>query len=149
VSPLFFRNYLTFLNIVFVSVAGLYVPDKFAPMLFCSYAYKRGELLKEFASKLWTIMFASQNQVLKSGSLYKKAQRTKRWIKHWFVLKNDALSWYNSSSVRHNALESKLKYSHVTTRTHTSLMELSISDMLYPVILLMRKKSISGLIRRV
>ncbi|KAG6891396.1 hypothetical protein C0992_007619 [Termitomyces sp. T32_za158] len=38
------------------------------------------------------------DQVLKSGSLNKKAQRTKRWIKHWFVLKNDALSWYQSSS---------------------------------------------------
>ena len=36
--------------------------------------------------------------MLKSGTLSKKAQRTKRWIKHWFVLKNDALSWYQSSS---------------------------------------------------
>ncbi len=41
----------------------------------------------------------SQDQILKSGSLNKKAQRTKRWIKHWFVLKNDALSWYQSSAV--------------------------------------------------
>src|SRR5882762_2210456 len=40
-----------------------------------------------------------QDQILKSGTLNKKAQRTKRWIKHWFVLKNDALSWYQSSSV--------------------------------------------------
>ncbi len=40
-----------------------------------------------------------KDQVLKSGSLYKKAQRTKRWIKRWFILKNDALSWYQSSSV--------------------------------------------------
>ncbi|KIY51328.1 glycosyltransferase family 1 protein [Fistulina hepatica ATCC 64428] len=39
-----------------------------------------------------------EDQVLKSGSLHKKAQRTKRWIKHWFVLKNDALSWYQSSA---------------------------------------------------
>ncbi|KAG6335630.1 hypothetical protein ID866_3466, partial [Astraeus odoratus] len=30
--------------------------------------------------------------------LSKKATRTKRWIKYWFVLKNDALSWYQSSS---------------------------------------------------
>lgn len=37
--------------------------------------------------------------MLKSGSLHKKAQRTKRWVKHWFILKNDALSWYQSSSV--------------------------------------------------
>ncbi|TRM60133.1 glycosyltransferase family 1 protein [Schizophyllum amplum] len=43
-------------------------------------------------------MPSREDQVLKSGSLTKKAQRTKRWIKHWFVLKNDALSWYNSSS---------------------------------------------------
>ena len=28
----------------------------------------------------------------------KRAQRTKRWVKHWFILKNDVLSWYQSSS---------------------------------------------------
>ncbi|RXW23861.1 hypothetical protein EST38_g2016 [Candolleomyces aberdarensis] len=39
-----------------------------------------------------------EDQILKSGSLSKRAQRTKRWVKHWFVLKNDALSWYQSSS---------------------------------------------------
>ncbi|KAF7968189.1 hypothetical protein HWV62_31658 [Athelia sp. TMB] len=38
------------------------------------------------------------DQILKSGTMSKKAQRTKRWIKHWFILKNDALSWYQSSS---------------------------------------------------
>ncbi|KAI0067772.1 glycosyltransferase family 1 protein [Artomyces pyxidatus] len=43
-------------------------------------------------------MPSREDQVLKSGSLYKKAQRTKRWIKHWFILKNDVLSWYQSSS---------------------------------------------------
>ncbi|KAI0307934.1 glycosyltransferase family 1 protein [Multifurca ochricompacta] len=43
-------------------------------------------------------MPSREDQVLKSGSLHKKAQRTKRWIKHWFILKNDALSWYQSSS---------------------------------------------------
>ncbi|ESK98185.1 udp-glucose:sterol glycosyltransferase [Moniliophthora roreri MCA 2997] len=43
-------------------------------------------------------MPTKEDQILKSGSLNKKAQRTKRWIKHWFVLKNDALSWYQSSS---------------------------------------------------
>ncbi|KAL7285750.1 hypothetical protein ACG7TL_000859 [Trametes sanguinea] len=41
---------------------------------------------------------AREDQVLKSGSLMKKAQRTKRWIRHWFVLKNDVLSWYQSAS---------------------------------------------------
>lgn len=40
-----------------------------------------------------------EDQILKSGSLSKKTQRTKRWIKHWFILKNDVLSWYQSSSV--------------------------------------------------
>ncbi|TBU34937.1 UDP-Glycosyltransferase/glycogen phosphorylase [Dichomitus squalens] len=39
-----------------------------------------------------------EDQVLKSGFLFKKAQRTKRWIRHWFVLKNDVLSWYQSAS---------------------------------------------------
>ena len=40
-----------------------------------------------------------EDKVLKSGSLNKKTQRTKRWVKHWFVLKNDVLSGYQSSSV--------------------------------------------------
>ncbi|KAG2156507.1 glycosyltransferase family 1 protein [Suillus bovinus] len=39
-----------------------------------------------------------EDQILKSGTLSKKANHTKRWTKHWFVLKNDALSWYHSSS---------------------------------------------------
>ncbi|KAH7915122.1 glycosyltransferase family 1 protein [Hygrophoropsis aurantiaca] len=39
-----------------------------------------------------------EDQILKSGTLSKKANRTKRWGKHWFVLKNDALSWFQSSS---------------------------------------------------
>ncbi|EGO02719.1 glycosyltransferase family 1 protein [Serpula lacrymans var. lacrymans S7.3] len=43
-------------------------------------------------------MPAREDQVLKSGSLNKKTQRTKRWIKYWVVLKNDAISWYQSSS---------------------------------------------------
>ncbi|KAF8592020.1 glycosyltransferase family 1 protein [Ramaria rubella] len=41
---------------------------------------------------------AREDQILKSGSLNKKTQRTKRWTKYWFVLKNDVLTWYNSSS---------------------------------------------------
>ncbi|KAF9229599.1 glycosyltransferase family 1 protein [Gyrodon lividus] len=43
-------------------------------------------------------MPSREDQVLKSGTLSKKATRMKRWIKHWFVLKNDTLSWYQSSS---------------------------------------------------
>jgi len=43
-------------------------------------------------------MPSREDQVLKSGSLHKKAQRTKRWVKHWFILKNDTLSWYQSSA---------------------------------------------------
>ncbi|KAH9937404.1 glycosyltransferase family 1 protein [Fomitopsis serialis] len=43
-------------------------------------------------------MPSKEDQVLKSGSMSKRAQRTKRWIRHWFVLKNDALSWYQSPS---------------------------------------------------
>ncbi|EKM60815.1 glycosyltransferase family 1 protein [Phanerochaete carnosa HHB-10118-sp] len=43
-------------------------------------------------------MPSREDQVLKSGWLSKRATRTKRWIKHWFILKNDVLSWYQSSS---------------------------------------------------
>ncbi|KAL6299038.1 UDP-Glycosyltransferase/glycogen phosphorylase [Sparassis latifolia] len=43
-------------------------------------------------------MPSREDQVLKSGTLSKRAQRTKRWIRHWFVLKNDVLYWYQSSS---------------------------------------------------
>jgi hypothetical protein len=70
-------------------------------MFFCSYANKRGwHPVHMHASLRFLISVVAQDQVLKSGSLNKKAQRTKRWIKHWFVLKNDALSWYQSSTVR-------------------------------------------------
>ncbi|EAU92646.2 UDP-glucose:sterol glycosyltransferase [Coprinopsis cinerea okayama7 len=57
------------------------------------YMYLTNDYLCFFAH-----MPVREDQVLKSGSLSKKAQRTKRWIKHWFILKNDALSWYQSSS---------------------------------------------------
>ncbi|OAX44896.1 glycosyltransferase family 1 protein [Rhizopogon vinicolor AM-OR11-026] len=43
-------------------------------------------------------MPSREDQILKSGTLSKRASRTKRWSKHWFVLKNDTLSWYHSSS---------------------------------------------------
>ncbi|KAG8908117.1 Sterol 3-beta-glucosyltransferase [Tulasnella sp. 403] len=43
-------------------------------------------------------MPSREDQVLKSGSLSKKTSRTKRWSKHWYVLKNDVLSWYQSSA---------------------------------------------------
>ncbi|KAJ3718409.1 hypothetical protein C8R42DRAFT_697487 [Lentinula raphanica] len=62
-------------------------------VLLQGYMYLTNSFLCFFAH-----MPSREDQVLKSGSLYKKAQRTKRWIRHWFVLKNDALSWYQSSS---------------------------------------------------
>ncbi|KAF8641000.1 hypothetical protein AX17_000645 [Amanita inopinata Kibby_2008] len=62
-------------------------------VLLQGYMYLTNSFLCFFAH-----MPSREDQVLKSGSLNKKAQRTKRWIKHWFVLKNDALSWYQSSS---------------------------------------------------
>ncbi|KAF7784577.1 CAZyme family GT1 [Agaricus bisporus var. burnettii] len=43
-------------------------------------------------------MPSREDQVLKSGSLNKRTQRTKRSLKHWFILKNDVLSWYQTSS---------------------------------------------------
>ncbi|KAG9314605.1 glycosyltransferase family 1 protein [Chiua virens] len=43
-------------------------------------------------------MPSREEQILKSGTLSKRATRTKRWTRHWFVLKNDTLSWYQSSS---------------------------------------------------
>ncbi|KZP00758.1 glycosyltransferase family 1 protein [Calocera viscosa TUFC12733] len=39
-----------------------------------------------------------EDQVLKSGTLSKRGSRTKRWNKYWFILKNDVLSWYQSSA---------------------------------------------------
>ncbi|KAF7792479.1 hypothetical protein EIP86_003520 [Pleurotus ostreatoroseus] len=43
-------------------------------------------------------MPSREDQILKSGWMSKRATRTKRWIKHWFTLKNDVLSWYQSSA---------------------------------------------------
>jgi sterol 3beta-glucosyltransferase len=50
---------------------------------------------------------AREDQVLKSGSLYKKTTRTKRWVKRWFILKNDVLSWYQTSSVSRDFLDQR------------------------------------------
>ncbi|KIM67036.1 glycosyltransferase family 1 protein [Scleroderma citrinum Foug A] len=65
----------------------------FRSVLLQGYMYLTNSHLCFFAH-----MPSREGQVLKSGSLSKKATRTKRWIKYWFVLKNDALSWYQSSS---------------------------------------------------
>ncbi|KAJ4476628.1 glycosyltransferase family 1 protein [Lentinula aciculospora] len=62
-------------------------------VLLQGYMYLTNSFLCFFAH-----MPSREDQVLKSASLNKKAQRTKRWVRHWFVLKNDALSWYQSSS---------------------------------------------------
>lgn len=69
----------------------------------CFFAHmpSREVSLHDIASLLsHTISYSAvQDQVLKSGTLSKRASRTKRWNKHWFVLKNDVLSWYQSSTV--------------------------------------------------
>ncbi|KAK2461690.1 hypothetical protein APHAL10511_006153 [Amanita phalloides] len=62
-------------------------------ILLQGYMYLTNSFLCFFAH-----MPSREDQVLKSGTLSKKAQRTRRWVKHWFVLRNDALSWYQSSS---------------------------------------------------
>ena len=80
-----------------LSFAGLPVPYEHTSLLFRTYSSSRGRIPYLLTSLHLFIIL--QDQVLKSGSLNKKAQRTKRWTKYWFVLKNDVLSWYNSSSV--------------------------------------------------
>lgn len=40
----------------------------------------------------------AQNLIVKTGPLYKKASRTKINSKFWVILKNDVLSWYESTS---------------------------------------------------
>ena len=67
--------------------------------------------------------------MLKSGSLFKKTQRTKRWIKHWFVLKNDVLSWYQSASVRFICWRHVFSALTPNVRIPTSRMASSISGM--------------------
>jgi hypothetical protein len=88
-----------------------------------------------------------QDQVLKSGSLSKKAQRTKRWIKHWFVLKNDALSWYQSSSVSF-FLYLHMPANTMSLRTPTFPMGLRICVTQYLVMRKARRGSVCGQIRR-
>lgn len=71
----------------------------------CFFAHMPSREVSSFFNNSFSSLTASQkDQILKSGSLNKRAQRTKRWIKHWFILKNDALSWYQSSSVRSSSL---------------------------------------------
>ena len=40
-----------------------------------------------------------QNLIVKTGPLSKKNSRTKMYTKYWAVLKNDVLSWYESTAV--------------------------------------------------
>lgn len=40
-----------------------------------------------------------KNLIVKTGPLQKKSSRTKLNSKYWFVLKNDVLSWYESTAV--------------------------------------------------
>ncbi|KAG8686054.1 Sterol 3-beta-glucosyltransferase, partial [Ceratobasidium sp. 395] len=72
------------------------------PMRTASMATVRMKRRAKLADKLKDVFGIPEIQevvaVLKSGTLSKKAQRTKRWNKHWFVLKNDVLSWYQSSA---------------------------------------------------
>lgn len=41
----------------------------------------------------------NQNLIVKTGPLSKKASRTKLNTKFWAVLRNDVLSWYESTAV--------------------------------------------------
>ena len=40
----------------------------------------------------------SNNQIIKSGHLSKRTLRTRRILSYWFVLKDDVLSWFQSST---------------------------------------------------
>lgn len=83
------------------SAAGIYVPHEFVSLFFRPHAHTRGKYFSApfpFPPPILLLIIFSHDQTLKSGSLYKKSSRTKRWIKHWFILRNDILSWYQSSS---------------------------------------------------
>ena len=40
-----------------------------------------------------------QGTIIKTGYLYKKSRNTPRRHRHWFVLKNDVLSYYDDPAV--------------------------------------------------
>lgn len=115
-------------------------------MFFCPHALKRGRM--HFVCKTVSSIDFFQDQVLKSGSLNKKAQRTKRWIKHWFVLKNDALSWYQSSVVSFFCLLLFLINNTTTFRILTFHTGFMTSDTRFHVIHMGRKASDYGPTRR-
>lgn len=95
------------------------------------------------------LMFgAPQDQILKSGSLSKKAQRTKRWIKHWFILKNDALSWYQSSSVIVRYIQFIDIMTWCYSRIPISLTVLLTCGTQYPVMRTVKRVFVSEQIKR-
>ena len=49
--------------------------------------------------KVERILIMSQNLIVKTGPLSKKSSRTKMNTKFWAVLRNDVLSWYESTAV--------------------------------------------------
>jgi hypothetical protein len=79
------------------SAPGIHVLDGFVPLFLCAHAHQGGQSLAGLRGRLLTPV---QDQVLKSGFMTKKTQRTRRWIRRWFILKNDTLAWYQSSAVR-------------------------------------------------
>lgn len=57
-----------------------------------------------------------ESAVIKSGPLWKKSSRTKLSTKFWFLLRNDVLSWYESSTVGTQRLLSLTYRIHISPK---------------------------------
>jgi sterol 3beta-glucosyltransferase len=63
-----------------------------------------------------------QDTVIKTGYLYKKSRNTLRRHRHWFVLKNDILSYYDDPAVSPLLLSSNCRISTFQAALSTSAM---------------------------
>lgn len=83
------------LAILTISAQRVHVLDSSSYLLLCSHAGQRGELRVHIDCAIAD----KQNAVVRTGPLYKKASRTKLNTKFWVVLRNDVLSWFESTAV--------------------------------------------------
>lgn len=114
----------------------LYVLDDWPYMLLCLFAKEGGEPCGFILERLLSNDDLTQGAIVRSGTLAARSSRTRRYNRHWFILKDAVLAWYPSASVSfvliHHSVETRLlkrtAYILMAFRIPTSLMDMSICE---------------------
>ncbi|GAA99895.1 glycosyltransferase family 1 protein [Mixia osmundae IAM 14324] len=73
-------------------------------------------------------------QVLRSGSLTKRSSKTRRYSRHWFILRNSVFSWYSSSTDPYfpeDAIDLEYCTSVESSLNHSTHFKVAIRDRRY------------------